>query len=347
MSWLIPSREPCQTGNLSGIHGVHRYVWLFWSVGAAQNGSFTLWHAWPFGRQPPTLENSLHGRWGLPDTMVSNMQPLSTALHRASATDTNGRLLRQRWAHLRDLLRELIVRDMKLRYRGSALGVAWTLLNPLAELLVLLFIFDVVLPLNIKNYGPFLFTGLLVYGWFQTSLTFATGAIVHNRELIRRPGVPSSILPIATVASTLVHFLLSLPILFVLLMIDRIQITSAVLMLPVLIAIQFAFTLSLAYPLATVHVWFRDTQYMLKVALQLLFYLTPVFYEVRTIPPRYRLLYSVNPMVPILEAYRDVLLRGRFPAPVPLVIVSVISAGLLMGGVTVFRRTSHRFSDEL
>ena len=236
---------------------------------------------------------------------------------------------------------------MKLRYRGSIFGMAWTLLNPLAELLVLLFIFSTVLRLNVPNYASFLFTGLLVYGWFQSSLSFATGAIVNNRELIRRPGIPSTVLPIATVVSTLVHFLFSLPVLFVLLMVNHVEMTKAVLALPVLIAVQFLLILSFAYPLATVHVWFRDTQYLLRVGLQLLFYLTPVFYEASTIPAAYRRIYSLNPMVSVVEGYRDVLLRGKFPQPDPLVILSVTSAALLFVGVAVFKYASHHFSDEL
>jgi lipopolysaccharide transport system permease protein len=253
----------------------------------------------------------------------------------------------QRWGHVRDMLRELIARDMKLRYRGSLLGAAWTLLNPIAELLVLLFIFDFVLPLNIPNYGAFLFTGLLVYGWFQSSLLHATGAIVNNRELIKRPGVPASVLPIVTVASNLVHFVLALPVLLVLMVASGIEVTSAVLALPLLIGIQFMLILSLAYPVATVHVWFRDTQYLLRVALQLLFYLTPVFYEASAIPREYQELYRFNPMVSVVGWYRDVLLRGTVPAASSLAGLTLVSAGLLAVGLVGFRRTSQRFADEL
>ncbi|HWW86651.1 MAG TPA: glycosyltransferase [Vicinamibacterales bacterium] len=253
-----------------------------------------------------------------------------------------------RWfVQRRDMLRELVSRDLKLRYKGSVMGQAWTLLNPLAELLVLVFIFNSVLQLNIPNYSAFLFTGLIVYGWFRDSLYYATAVIVGNRELIRSPDVPSAILPVVTVLSTLVHFVLSLPILFGLLMVNRVALTSAVLMLPVLIVVQFALILSLAYPLATLHVWLRDTQYLLRIALQLLFYLTPIFYQVSAIPPRFIRLYTLNPMLTIVEAYRDVLLRGKFPAFMPLLELSIISAGLLAIGVAVFKRTSHRFADEL
>lgn len=252
-----------------------------------------------------------------------------------------------RWIYLRDLLRELIGRDMSLRYKGSLLGQAWTLLNPLAELLVLLFVFNAVLSLDIPNYAPFLFIGLLAYGWFQTSLFYATGAIVNNRELIKRPGFPSAILPIVTVGSTLVHFLLSLPILFVLLLVNRIPITIAVATVPAVIAVQFLLTLSLAYPLAAAHVWLRDTQYLLRVVLQLFFYLTPIFYETSSIPARFQTLYRLNPMVTIVEAYRDVLLRGRLTDPVPLLVLSAAAAVLLAAGLTGFRHSSHRMGDQL
>lgn len=258
-----------------------------------------------------------------------------------------GWLSLHRWVLARDLLRELIARDLKLRYRRSILGVAWTLLNPLAELLVLLFIFGSVLPLNIPNYAAFLFTGLLVYGWFQSALNFATTAIVGNRDLIRRPGVPSTILPIVTVASHLVHFLLALPVLFFLLIFDGVGIASTVVALPILIAIEFVLILSLAYPVAVIHVWFRDTQYLLRIALQLLFYLTPVFYESSAIPERFQALYRLNPMVIVVESYRAVLIDGRLPAAESLLSVAIASIALLMVGLFVFRRTSHRFADEL
>jgi len=263
------------------------------------------------------------------------------------ATIFGGKVIPQRWVHVRDLLRELVARDMKLRYRGSLLGMAWTLLNPLAELVVLLFIFSIVLSVDIPNYAAYLFTGLLVYGWFQSSLNFATGAIVNNRELIRRPGVPPSILPMVTVASNLVHFLLSLPILFLLLLASHVEITTAVLALPVLIAVEFLLILGFAYPVAAMHVWFRDTQHVLRVGLQLLFYLTPVFYDPRMVPAGLQPIYQLNPMVHMVDAYRAVLLRGEFPNPVTLLLLTVGSAVVLVVGVAWFHRTSHLFVEEV
>jgi lipopolysaccharide transport system permease protein len=256
-------------------------------------------------------------------------------------------LLPPQWVHGRDLLRELIARDIALRYRGSLLGILWTLLNPLAELLVLLFIFGRVMPVNIPNFPAYLFTGLIVYGWFQTSVNFATMAIVGNRELVRRPGVPLLILPVVTVASNLVHFVLSLPILVGLLYLNHVPLTGAVVALPVLIASEFVLILAFAYPMATINVWFRDTPHVLRVALQLLFYLTPVFYEATALPARFQWFYQINPMAQMIDAYRAILLRGTLPRLSSVAYLIVVSSVLILLSMSWFRHASYRFADEV
>lgn len=279
-----------------------------------------------------------------PAAVAARMKPVTDSVSRAQAMSPAFSL---GLAQVRDLMRELIARDLKLRYRGSVLGLAWTLLNPIAELLVLLFVFGRLLPFNIENYASFLFIGLLVYGWFQTALLSATGAIVANKELIQRPGVPAAILPVVTVASALLHFLFGLPVLLALLLASGVPMTPALAGVPVLIAIEFVFILCLSYPVAALHVWFRDTQHVLRIALQLLFYLTPVFYDISTIPERFRGFYRWNPMAILVEAYRDVLMRGRLPSALPLLGLTVVSLVLLAIGLSIFRRTSHQFADEL
>lgn len=264
-----------------------------------------------------------------------------------SLTRDDGWWSARRWVHVRDILRELIARDIKLRYRGSYFGMAWTLLNPIAELAVLWFVFGRVLPLNIPNYAAFLFTGLLVYTWFQTSLFNATVAVVSNRDLIRRPDVPLDILPVISVASTLVHFLLSLPVLLVVMAWTGVPITGALAALPVLIAIQFVVILALAYPLAALHVWFRDTQHFLKVGLQLLFFLTPVFYDPRAVPDKFRGALQLNPMSTVVDGYRDVLVRGTVPPLGQWLVLAAVFSALLLLTLALFRRASHHFADEL
>jgi lipopolysaccharide transport system permease protein len=246
-----------------------------------------------------------------------------------------------------DLLYELVLRDLKLRYRRSVLGLLWTLLNPLAQLLVLHLVFRLVLPLNIPNYSLFLFTGLLAWNWFQASLFSGTGSIVDNRELIRRPGFPVAILPAVTVISYFIHFVLALPILLIFMFLSGIHFSIAFLVLPVVFASQFVFTLGLIYLLATIQVTFRDTQYLLGILLFLGFYLTPVFYDSRALPLQAQNLYHLNPMVTILDAYRSVFIHSKFPESLPLILVGLASVSLLWITYQVFRKASHRFVEEL
>lgn len=253
----------------------------------------------------------------------------------------------RRFVYLRDLLRELVVRDMKLRYKRSVLGVIWSLFNPLAQLIVFDFIFRLVLPLDIPNYATFVFVGLLAWTWFSSSLSQATEVIVHNPELIRRPGFPTAILPIVTVTTHFVHFLIALPILFTFLLFGDVQLNLTLLALPLLIALQFLFTLGLAYFMAAVHVTFRDTQHLLNISLMLAFYLTPIFYDAGVIPDRYKSLYNLNPMVHIVDAYRAVLMRAEWPTMWPLLALALFSSVLLYAGYKLFVRMSYRFAEEI
>lgn len=253
----------------------------------------------------------------------------------------------QKHGYFYDLLYELVLRDLKLRYRRSVLGLLWTLLNPLAQLLVLNLVFSRVLPLNIPNYPLFLFTGLLAWNWFQASLYAGTGSIVDNRELIRRPGFPDAVLPVVTVVSYFIHFLLALPILLIFMFLSGIQFSSAFLFLPIIFATQFILILGLIYFTAAIQVTFRDTQYLLGVLLFLGFYLTPVFYDSNALPPQVQTLYHLNPMVTIIEAYRSVIMYAEFPAGLPLILVGLVSMAIYWITYRVFKQASYHFVEEL
>jgi lipopolysaccharide transport system permease protein len=160
-------------------------------------------------------------------------------------------------------------------------------------------------------------------------------------------GFPAAILPAITVTSHLIHFLIALPILVIALTLGGTLQSNAVLMLPLVIGLQFILTLSLAYFLATFQVIFRDTQYLLGVSLQLLFFLTPIFYDVKAIPERYQTLYQMNPMVHLIEAYRSILIRGDLPGARSLLLLGVLAITLLAGGYFMFRRASYQFVEEL
>src|SRR5262245_17606391 len=254
---------------------------------------------------------------------------MSLLVKKMSVNEVGTALPWQRLLYVRDLLLTLVGRDMKLRYKRSILGIAWSLLTPLAQLAVFYLVFKILLPLNVPNYLAFLFSGVLVWNWFNGSLYQATSAIVDHRDLIKRPDFPVAILPTVTIASHLIHFLLALPILFLFLLGGGGRLTIALLALPLVIAIQFALTLSLAYLTATFYVTFRYTQYLLGVFLNLLFFLSPVFYKTSDLPAQYQWLYRLNPMVYLIDAYRAILLTGVLPDSIGLVVLTLPTIAIL------------------
>lgn len=252
-----------------------------------------------------------------------------------------------KWLYLRDLLFELVARDMQLRYKRSMLGLAWSLINPLLQLLVLSFVFKTILPLNIPAYPAFLFCGLLPWTWFQSAIFAGSSAVVDQPELIRRPGFPVAILPVVTVTTQLVHFLLALPILAVFIALNGIPLSAWMWGLPGIIVVQFVLTLSISYFLSALNVFFRDTQYLIGIALLLGFYLSPVFYDPSSIPAHIAWLYNLNPMVTIIVSYRSALLYNEAIAWAPLGVILTASLGLLWVGIKVFRSASQAFVEEL
>lgn len=257
------------------------------------------------------------------------------------------RVYRRKIAHFFDLLRVLVDRDIKLLYKRSALGIAWTLINPLLQLAVFSFVFRSVIQINVPQFSSFAFSGLLIWTWSQTALFQATGLITSNKALIRQPNFPTAILPVVTTMTGLIHFLLALPVLIIFLAVDGVQPSAVLLVLPLLMVIQFVLTVGLAYPLAALNVTFRDTQHTLGVLLQMLFYLTPIFYDLNSVPKEFQTFYQLNPMVPLLGAYRAILLKGTQPDWQALLMVSLAVAVILPIGLAIFRRQSNTFVEEL
>lgn len=253
----------------------------------------------------------------------------------------------RRLVYFFDLFRELVALETKSRYKRSLLGIAWSLVNPLMQLVVLSFLFSKVVSLGIPNYPLFVFTGILPWNWFITSLPGGTISVVENRGLVKWPGFPSAILPLISVASHLVQFLLALPLLFLCMLFWGGHMTWAIVALPLVVSLQFGFTLGLAYLLAPLHVRFRDTQHILGILLMLAFYLTPVFYDASAIPARYEFLFDLNPMMHLIAAYRIILIDGELPNPMTLLVLSVFIGGLLLVAYKTFVWASYQFDEDL
>jgi lipopolysaccharide transport system permease protein len=253
----------------------------------------------------------------------------------------------RKWAHLRDVLRVLVARDFKLRYKRSVFGVGWSLMVPLAQLAVLYLVFNEMVPLNIPRFSAFLFTGILPWNWLQTALLMSALTVVDNRDLIKQVGFPVALLPTITVFSQFIHFLLALPILAVFLVMDGYRPDRSLVALPLVVLFQFALILSLAYIVATLQVKFRDTQYLLGIVLFLGFYLTPIFWDAARIPDPYRTIMNFNPVAVLLNAYRAILVNGKWPDFPSLLAVGFGSIVFLVVGYALFSFARNRFVEEL
>ena len=258
--------------------------------------------------------------------------------HPESWRDRYGIPRRSRLVYLAELLRELVARDLKLRYKRTILGVAWSMVNPLAQWLVLAFVFRGVLKIQIPSYLSFLFTGILAWNWLHTSLSGCATCVLDNGSLLKRPGFPAPILPAVVVTTNLIHLLFSLPILLVAARFDGEPFSPALLALPLVLILQYFILLGAGYFLSTVHVVYRDTKHLLEVALLLGFYLTPVFYDARFVPAPYHYAFALNPIVYLLDAYRDIVVRGRFPEWSTLAIILGFAVATFALGYRHFRR---------
>jgi lipopolysaccharide transport system permease protein len=257
------------------------------------------------------------------------------------------RSLTRRVVHLRDLLVALVGRDLKVRYKRSVLGIAWSLVNPLAQLLVFVFVFGQVLSLDGPRYPAMVFSGVLAWSWFSASITQGAGAIVENRQLIRRPGFPSAILPVVAVTTNLIHFLLALPVLLVFSLIDGSHFGWSILLLPVVVGVEALLILGITYVVAMLQVTFRDTAHLTGLVLMMLMYVTPVFYDPSIVPAQYRAIYNLNPMVHIIGAFREIIVHGAVPSLAPLAAVGLAGLVLLGLGYGMFARARVGFVEEL
>jgi len=268
-----------------------------------------------------------------------------------------GRRLRELWQY-RELIRNLVVRDLKVRYKNSVLGVAWSWLSPLAMMVVYTVFFTVFfLRTDIRHYPVFLLCGTLPWGFFTESVLQATDSIVSSAHLIKKVYFPREVLPISVVLSSLINFLIALPVFFALVLISGAALSWWALLLPVTILVQIVFVLGLAFILSTINVFYRDTRHLLGIVVQAWFFLTPVFYPINTVPQEATVLgitfnaqlwlRRLNPMASIIASYRDLLYWGA-PTGLDFLLRTAVQALIvLVVGYLIFLRYSSRFGEEL
>jgi lipopolysaccharide transport system permease protein len=247
----------------------------------------------------------------------------------------------------RALIQILVARDLKARYRGSILGLLWTLLNPLLHMGIYALLFSVYMRSATERFAVFLLCGLLPWIWLSASLTMGATSIVEGGSLLKKVFFPAHVLPTVTVTANFVNFLLGIPILFTFLVLYGVQMGLPVLLLPFIIVCQFAFTLGLTFMLAAVSVHYRDIPHILGHFLTFWFFLSPIVYPATQVPEAYRFILLLNPFVPFVVAYQDILLYNVYPSPGVWGGMIGISLGVLLCGLCIFTHLRWSFAEEI
>jgi ABC-type polysaccharide/polyol phosphate export permease len=257
-----------------------------------------------------------------------------------------------RLTRYRALIQSLVARELKARYRGSILGFFWSFINPLSLLLIYTFVFKYVMITAIKgidNYPLFMFCGLLPWTWFASSLTEASGVLISGGNLIKKVLFPAEILPIVTVTANMIHFFLALPILVAFLIYYRAPLTvGELLCFPLVVLVQFLFTLGCALILSALTVHFRDIRDILSNVLSLWFFATPIIYPYLNAPDVVRPYMNLNPFAHIAISYQEILF---FPGPFGhwkwLAAMGVGTVAFFFVAYFIFDRLRDSFAEEV
>jgi lipopolysaccharide transport system permease protein len=258
--------------------------------------------------------------------------------------------LRAIWRY-RELLYFLIWRDVKVRYKQTALGMSWVVMQPLISMLVYSGIFGVLLqvPTGGVPYPLFVLSGLLPWQYFSSSLTKTANSLVDNASLITKIYFPRMVVPLSAVLSGLVDFGIAAVILGVLMLFYQVTVTSSILLLPFFLIMAIITALGFGLWFSALNVRYRDVKQLVPFIVQIWMYLTPVVYGFNLIPAQYRWLFSLNPMTGVVSGFRWAILGEQlFENQLSglLFVVSVIAALLvLVSGTIYFRHTERTFAD--
>lgn len=243
----------------------------------------------------------------------------------------------------KELLKQLINRDLKVKYRRSVLGYLWSLLNPLLMMIVISAVFSYMFRFDIENYPVYLLAGQIFYQFFSESTNMAMGSIINNGALIKKVYVPKYIFPVSRILSSFVTMLFSMLAILIVVLVMRIELTWTILLTPIPLFFILCFSMGIGMIMAVLSVYFRDVVHLYGVVLTAWMYITPIFYPFSLLPVEMQAILQWNPLYQIITCFRTILLDGQVPTAENLIICSVWCVVSLVAGFWLFKKKQGNF----
>lgn len=241
------------------------------------------------------------------------------------------------------LLYELVIRDIKVKYKRSVLGLLWSLLNPLFMMIVLTIVFSNLFRFDIPNFPIYLLTGQIIFGFMSESTNMSMNSILSSGSLIKKVYIPKYIFPISKVLSSFVNLIFALLAVIIVMFVTKTKITLTVLLVPLSFLYILLFCIGIGLILATYVVFFRDIVYLYGIFLTAWTYFTPIFYPATIIPEKFRMIMYYNPMYYYIEHFRDIILYSKVPSiKLNLICIGMSSVSLIIG-CFVFYKNQNKF----
>ena len=249
--------------------------------------------------------------------------------------------------HYREFLKSNVKKDIRGKYKGSFLGVLWSFINPLLSVLVYAIVFPYIMRIKVENYLIYLITGIIPWTFFTSSINMGLISVLSSADIIKKVYFPRIILPISTVTSCLVNFLISCLIIVLFCLGSGLGISFQILWLPLIALIQYIMLLGFTFILSAIEMYMRDIEHIVNFILSMAFYVTPILYTPDIFPENLAWVLKVNPMAYLVNAYRSIFFYQKMPDLIGLGVVSIFSIFLFMIGYLIFEKLQKGFAEEV
>ena len=247
-----------------------------------------------------------------------------------------------------DMIKSLVKRDLRGKYKGSVLGFLWTFINPLCQIIVYTVVFSVIVRTDLDKFYIYMITGMIPWLFFDMSLRQGSGCVRYQGEMIKKIYFPREVLPISCVTSNFVNMLFCFIIVFAVLFISGVGVSiKSLFFLPMVMMIEYVLALGFTLIVSAATVYFKDLEHIVTVILMAWIYLTPILFSMEIIPESVLWLFKCNPMTPIIEAYHDILYWKQMPAGNELLYSVVFAVVILIVGELAFIKLNDNFAEEL